>query len=428
MKLVSRAVLVVCALVPLLTPALSCNKMRMPGAGKLGQDCPDLASVEAVGKIDWQAKYNVSAEAAMKFDASLKAAASMRELSKDLESELRDSCNGLAADLGASGGHSTAEAACEAARKAMVDVRGQLSASARIFVNHTPARCSASMDAMAECTASCQADVAPGEVKVECDGGEISGTCGAQCSGRCEVEAGAKCVGTCEGACTANFKGKCNGTCEGKCNGKNVNGRCAGTCTGACDLVAEGACKGECKGSCKIKGKAQCEGTCTGQCSVAFEAPQCTGSAKPPQATASCESGCQAQVEAKVACTPPKVSVVVEGSADAKLASNYKHGLEKHMPNIFKIATGMKNRVANVVASGEAAIKAGKDAAISASSAGVQGAKVAACVGKPFENALSAAASMQASVQISVNVSASASASAGGAASASTAAVATPAG
>src|SRR4030095_14207376 len=107
-------------------------------------------------------------------------------------------------------------------------------ASGKLAVEVVPPKCSASMSAMADCAASCDANIKPGEAKVSCEGGEISGKCEGQCKGTCTVEAGAKCEGscggTCEGSCEANFTGKCDGKCNGKCDGKESKAACAGTC------------------------------------------------------------------------------------------------------------------------------------------------------------------------------------------------------
>lgn len=402
-----------------LTVAPACNKVNLPGGGGVpgrpggGAQCGDFGTTDGIARIDFQGKYKLAADAALRLQASLKAAAALENISSDLEADLMGVCAGLAADLGASGSYGSVKEACDAASAALTDVRGKLGARVAIHVAYTPPVCRASMSAMAECTASCTASVDPGEVKVECEGGKLSGQCSGRCEGRCDVEAGARCSGVCKGECTADFSGRCDGTCNGKCDGKNSTGHCAGKCTGSCDLVADGQCKGTCKGACEIKGKAECSGTCTGSCSVEMQAPQCTGTARPPQASAECQGSCQAQVEAKAECIEPQVSVNVSAAAEADLATRYQAALDKHLPRLLRISIGMKDRLLRVADSAQAAAKAGAEVVKAGASVGVESANLASCVAARVEAAARAAVRVQASVQVSVSVSASATASAG---------------
>jgi hypothetical protein len=391
--------------------ATGCNKLKLPGGGLPQGQCGDFETVDGIAKIDFAGKYKLAADSALKLRASLQAAAALGTMANDIDAQVMSACAGMATDLGGSGSFSDAKAACDAAKAALTDARLKVGVKAAISVGYSPPVCSASMSAMADCSAKCSAEVDPGKVEVTCEGGKLSGECSARCEGSCSVEAGAKCEGQCRGECTANFNGKCDGTCNGKCDGKNTEGHCDGKCVGSCDLVASGSCKGECKGTCELKAKAECGGTCTGSCSVEMKAPQCTGEVTPPKATAECKGSCQAQVEAEVSCTEPKVVVNVMASADAELATRYKSGLEKHLPNILKVSIGMKDRIKGVVENALAAAKAGAEVAKAGASAGMEGANLASCVGARIEAAVKASARIEASVSVSVNVSASATAS-----------------
>lgn len=399
-----------------MTPLLMDCGGGMPGLpGGLPGSCPaDISDPSAI----MQANFGLEAEMEGKIKAALAAGANLKNLAVEVEGDVALACGNLAKDLGATddeiapkeeGPGKKAEAACQAAVAALGKVKA--SAKGSIKVDVVPPKCSASMNAMAECAGECDANIKPGEAKVSCEGGEISGSCEGSCQGSCTVEAGAQCEGTCggscEGTCEANFSGTCSGTCNGKCDGKDSSGKCAGTCEGKCEGGGSGSCGGTCKGkcsaSCTMDGKAECKGTCSGGCSVEMKEPKCSGEVKPPEMSAECKANCDAKVSGKVECVPARVSVKLDGAADAQAAAKLKAAIEKNLPAILKVTLGMKGRlegaVANVKASIEgvqAAVKGGGQAAL----------KVGGC--------LVASLKAQAEASVSINVSVSASASASG--------------
>lgn len=374
--------------------------------------CPDVASVEGIAKVDWANEFKLDAKAGAQLKGGLTAAVNLKGLAAQIDADLKAGCAPLAKDLGGTGEYASGEEACKAAIKAMGDVKAKFGANAKIALDVAAPKCSASIDAYADCAGKCDASVSGGKAKVECKGGEISGTCDAKCEGKCELSAAATCGGTCEGSCDASFKGTCTGTCDGKCDGKNTKGECKGTCEGKCDAGAKGACGGKCGGSCELKAGAECKGTCSGKCSAEFKAPKCSGELEPPKVSAECKASCDAQVSGKVECTPARVKVKVEGAADAKAAAQYVAALEANLPKVLKVAIGMKDRAAGVAAGVKGTIEGVQGAATGMVKGGpTAAARLTACVAAPFKGAFDAAASIKASVNVSVDVKASASAS-----------------
>lgn len=374
-----------------------------------------MVSAVDIAKVDFAAEFKIAADPAHKMKAGIAAAAELRAFAESIDADLREGCGGLAKDLGAGGSFADGKAACEAAIKAMNNVRAKMGASAHVTLSAQPPHCTASMEVMTDCAAECDATVKPGTVKAECEAGKLSGQCDAECSGSCDLSsAGAFCEGTCEGSCEASFKGTCGGECNGKCNGKDTKGACSGTCEGKCESHANGECKGKCGGRCELKGKAKCTGTCNGSCSVQMKAPKCTGEVTPPKMSAECKAHCDAKMEGKVECHPASVAVRIEGAADAKVADNYRAALEKNLPIILKIAVGMAHRAEKAAGSVRAVVEGlqgSVEAVAKTSSDKTAGAKLVACVASPFKGALDAAASVKANVKVSVDVKASASAS-----------------
>jgi hypothetical protein len=388
----------------------------VPGVPGLPGNCPDMANAEAVAKFDWEKEFKLDAKVAGQLKGGLEAAINLQALSAKIDGELAAACNGLGKDLGGKGDAKSAPDACKAAITVMGTVKAKMGANAKLAIDIAPPVCSASMDAMAECAGSCDASVKGGKAEVKCEGGEISGTCDAKCSGSCQMEAAATCSGTCEGSCDASFTGTCGGMCDGKCDGKATAGaggaECKGKCEGKCSAGAKGECKGKCGGSCALKGEAECKGTCSGKCSAEMKAPKCSGKVEPPQMSAECKASCDAKVSGKVECTPARVVLKIEGAADAAAAATYKAAIEKNLPLVLKIAIGMKDRVGEVAGSVKGVVEGAQGAVSGAVSGGpVLAAALTACVAAPFTGALDAAASLQASVDVSVDVKASASAS-----------------
>ncbi|MFZ5891237.1 MAG: hypothetical protein ACOY0T_09315 [Myxococcota bacterium] len=388
----------------------------VPGASDA---CPaNIADAAAIMNTN----FGLQGELEGKVKAALAAGANLQKIAADVEGDVTAACTNLAKDLGVGddalkpaqdGPGKKAEAACNAASKAIGELKAK--AQGKIAVEAKPPVCAASVNAMADCAAKCDATVKPGSVKVDCEGGKMSGKCDAKCEGECTVDAGAKCEGTCSascnGECKAEFNGKCDGNCKGKCDGKDAKGKCAGTCDGKCEGKGNGTCSGECKGECSggctMKAKGECNGTCTGGCSVEFKEPKCTGEVKPPQMSAECKANCDAEVKAKLECTPGHVNVTAQGSADAAAATKLKGALEKNLPALLKVSMGMKSKIGNVAGNVRTSLEGVKAAA---NAGGVAALKAAACVGASLE----AQAKATVSIDVSIKASASASASASG--------------
>ena len=383
----------------------------LPGLSQIpGGSCPaDIANASAI----YSANFGLDAALEGKVKAALAAGANLQGIAADLETQVATACGNLAKDLGATdiepkdkGPGKRAEAACNAAAKALGEIKAKAKGSLKVEVKAP--KCSASVKAMADCAGKCDATVKPGSVKATCEGGEISGKCNAECKGTCTVQAGAKCEGTCGGSCSGTCEGTIDGKCDGKCDGKESKGKpCAGTCDGKCagkaNAACSGTCKGECSASCKMETKGKCAGECSGGCSVDFEAPKCSGEVKPPEMSAECKANCDAEVNAKVECEPAHVTVKLEGAADAAAGTKLKTALEKDLPALLKVTMGMKGRVEKAVGNVKVALEGG-EAAVKGGGTGAL--KVASC----FASSLKAQA--EASVQINVSIKASASASA----------------
>lgn len=392
----------------------------VPGAGDLAKaagGCPDVSSLEAIAKIDFAAEFGLDAKVGGQIKGGLEAAAQLKGFAGKLDADLAAACGGLATDLGKPGTYATGPDACKAAVSAMGDIRGKLGASAKISLFVEPPRCSASLDAMAACVGKCDASVDPGSVEVKCEPGKLSGTCEAECSGSCQMDVAAKCEGKCTGSCDAKFSGTCGGECNGKCDGKSQKGgTCSGKCEGKCSAQAEGTCGGSCSGSCALKAAGKCSGTCSGDCSVAMKAPKCDGKIEPPKASAECNAKCDADISAKLECTPAKVGLNVVGGADAALVAQYKGAIEKNLPAVLKIAIGMKDQAMGVAGNVKTVVEGVQKTVVSLKSDPKVGARLTACVAAPFKAAFDAAASVKANIDVSVEVKASASASASGSA------------
>jgi len=413
-KMVSLPVLITALGSPLL---MNCGKMpsgvpgapAVPGIPGGPGNCPDMASADAVANFDWQKEFKLDAAAAGKLKGGLSAAINLKSLAAEIDGDLKSACGNLAKDLGASGDFADGKSACEAAIKVMGETRAKLGANAKATLVTQPPKCSASMDAYADCAGKCDTTVEGGKAEVKCEKGELSGTCDANCEGKCELASAAKCDGTCEGSCDAHFTGTCQGTCNGKCDGKDSKGECKGKCDGACDAAGKGDCKGKCGGTCQLKASAKCDGQCTGKCSVEMKAPKCTGEVTPPKVSAECKASCDAKVSGKLDCTPAKVVLKVDGASDATVASKYKSAIEKNLPAILKIAIGMKDRANSVAGNVEGVVDSAQGTVKAAASGSpAVGAALTACVAAPFKGAADAAASIKANVNVSVDVKASA--------------------
>lgn len=387
------------------------------GGGLANAACPaNVGSVKSIAN----ANFGLEAEIESRAKAALKAGAQVIEIAAEIEADVLEACTNIATDLGvpkkelkAGEGQSKVEVACKAAASAIADTRASIDAKATVEAE--PPRCRASMDAMADCAAECEADIEPGEVRLECEGGELSGRCEGTCQGSCTVEGTADCQGTCsgecKGKCTGEIVGKCDGTCNGTCEGKNTQGKCDGTCRGKCDGNVEGQCSARCNGgcdaSCEMQAKGECQGTCSGECSVKFEEPKCDGEMKAPEVSAECEAECNAKITAEVDCEPGRFYMNAGVSADTEAVEKLAATLKTNLPTLLRVSVSLKGRLESAVAAAEASVKGIKATVEAAGSDAVQ---VAGC----FVASLQAQARASASIKVSVEASASASASATG--------------
>ncbi len=361
---------------------VNCDGLAIPGA-----DCPAMKDGNFA-----DLKFEGSAEVQGKIKGFLEGVYALDKLAVEMETNLIASCKELGTAIGTDeaklnaevGGGEGAKAVCMAVA---ADVKAKLDASADVSLSIElgEPKCEADITAMTDCFADCGAVIEPGEFEASCEGGEVSGTCEAECTGTCTVEAGAGCEGACGG--------KCTGECEGECAAKNEDGTCAGKC--------DGTCKGECSASCKMEGKADCSGSCSGGCSAELKAPKCSGDFKPPSVSADCQANCTAKTAASATCTPPTIDIKVEGEASADIEALVE-GLTVALPKIVEIQIGMATKL---VATGEALVSAGAELPSVASQAGLQ---AIGCVAIAAEMAVSASASVSVNVEASASVSGSA--------------------
>jgi hypothetical protein len=235
---------------------------------------------------------------------------------------------------------------CAAAVKAIGTFKA--SASGTLSVKFTPPVCSASISAKANCQAKCDVS-GKCDIKAnppQCTGGSLS----VACKGDCTAKAGASlsctgsCGAACSGSCTAQGGVQCTGKCEGTCEGAggagtsgvDAQGNCQGTCKGTCSVTAPnvtctGTCSGKCAGTCK--GSATASVQCDGTCAADFEPIKCEGGKLEGgcKVDAKCDGNCDASVSAKADCSPPQVSIVFTGSANADAAGKLQATLEANL-------------------------------------------------------------------------------------------------
>ncbi|AKT40232.1 hypothetical protein [Chondromyces crocatus] len=408
-KLVTMPVLMLGLASPLL---VNCGSLpALPGplgdVAAAAGGCPEMETGSFA-----DLKFQGGAAVEGKVKGFLEAAFTLDKVVTEMEASLIASCGQLGKDLGMSeeelkvepGGGKGAEKLCSAVA-AKVTAMLQANAEAQIAVEVDPPKCYVPIDFMTSCLGDCGSPVSPGKLEASCKGGEIAGTCEAECKGSCNVEAGAACNGTCkascEGKCEAGFSGTCGGKCDGKCDGKNTKGKCAGKCEGKCDAEAQGTCSGtcdgKCSGSCEMKASAKCDGTCSGGCSAEVKAPKCTGDFEPPNVDISCQMQCTAKGAAEFTCDAPNVRVVAKGKANTDV-NKLIAALQTTLPAIVKIQLGTGKKLATTVAG---VVKSGaeiKDVALKA------GGKAIACIAVAVEASASASASIDVNVKASASV------------------------
>jgi modification target Cys-rich repeat protein len=229
--------------------------------------------------------------------------------------------------------------------------------------------------------AECEAQVDPGSVDITCEGGEIRGTCDAECTGRCAVAIEGSCSGTCEGSC------------EGTCSARNADGSCAGTCDGTCH------------GECVVDAQASCSGECRGGCSVEYREPYCTGTLRRPTASARCRASCDARIEASARCTPGETNISIDGGMDAASQARYAQVQAAIREGVSAILA-IRTRVQRLSTAGAEIVRTAPEIPEAAATVSIG---AVACATAAAATCAEAAASVSVSVEVSVSVSASAS-------------------
>jgi hypothetical protein len=356
--------------VPLLASA--CNSDNPLSSVADGLCCKTFVVGADLSGQDFGLKGEVKGE----FVALAQASADLSAVANGALTDVGVACESLARDTGASDAKIAEVEAKSATDRpgawcdlAAATISANFSATgkfkATLSVDLQPPKCSASVEAQANCEASCSVSgQCTADAMVSCEGGKLptvdcTGSCEAEVKGG-EISCTGSCSGTCKGTCTATADAAidCNGKCDGTCtvdgtaasgSGVQADGTCKGKCDGTCSAgaTAKVDCKGTCNGSCDAKCTATSPSAkfeCNGKCDVtAGTPPKCEGSAELDcDVSADCKANCSASVKAKAQCTPPSVAVVLDakGSLDtdakAQLAVAVA-SLETNLPQIFVV-------------------------------------------------------------------------------------------
>jgi len=321
---------------------------------------------------------------AAKLEAFFRATASFHEAALQAASELMTACQSTGRALGMTDAELTGDlrTVCTAAHDRLASELTALRASYTVRVEAEPPHCEVSVEAYGSCMAECEAQVDPGEVQITCEGGEIRGTCDAQCTGRCAADVSGQCSGVCEGSCV--------GTCSAYAGD--------GSCAGACD--------GNCQGRCVVEAQASCSGECRGGCSVEYREPYCTGRVRRPSASARCRASCDARIEAQARCTPGRAQIAIDGGLDAEQQARLVR-VQTAMREGVSAILALRERVRRLNESGAEIIRLAPqipEAAMAVSLGAV------ACATAAAAATAEAAGSLTVSVEVSVSFSASVSA------------------
>ena len=358
-----------------------------------GLGCSDIADIaEGCNEFRADAQWGANLDIDFRVKSFMGASGAFITLADEMMADVTAACQGIAkatnrdeTKWSSLEGAKRLEAVCAEAELGFDEVI-KANANVQLVALVEGGKCEASLDASAECNARCDVSgqCTPAQLEAKCEPGKLAGSCKAECRGACSADVGA--TVECRGSCSA----VCNGKCAGECSSGDSN-----NCNGRCD----GTCEGTCSGACELEANAavQCDGTCRGECSVEFEAPHCEGKITPPECEldADCQASCNAQVQAKASCTPPKVTIELAGGATADLQA-LAAALEEHLPKL----------IVNGIERGQAALDAGQ--VLVEVGGNLEGALTSS--GKAFVCATQAAtASLNASVEVKVSVEASAS-------------------
>jgi hypothetical protein len=341
-----------------------------------------------------RADFGASA-AASEFEAFMAATYEFHQAADEAQQSLLVACQTMgqrlempAAELQGEGGPEGTRAVCQAVvakiRSEMDAVRAE-TANTTFEVRATPPRCEARFDAYASCAAECDVNIQPGQLEIQCEGGEIRGGCSGQCSGSCAVDVNARCTGTCEGSC------------DGTCSATAADGTCAGRCDGTCS------------GRCVAEASAQCTGECRGSCSVEWERPYCTTDYEPPQVDAECRAACEARVEASMECTPGSTELVVTNPPSGETLARIERLRAAVAAGLAQVHV-VRARMERLRDSGGDVLRHVQRLPNTVQAVGISAAACAAAAGADLTQSMSSAS---VTLDVSVSVSASFSATAG---------------
>jgi hypothetical protein len=389
-----------------ITQDLCCTDFR-PGT--------DMAKVEFVG----------DAEVNGEFVAFAQAAGDISAVASGAVADVTGACMNIATDLGddpKAAGDKTGKDALDFWCAEAVQRLNAVSVKGALSFQIAPPSCSVSVQAEASCQARC--DVSGGcNIKAtppKCTGGTLQ----ISCKGNCNVSASAPTI-DCTGACT----GQCSGTCEAgggasvDCNG-TCNGQCTAKAGGGTGIQGDGTCQGSCSGTCALKADAKvaCTGTCSGKCDASCHASpgqasvKCSGSCDADYQPVSCEGGkleggcqvdancqanCNASASARAECRPPRVDIVVTGSAQG--LADVAATLSKNLPALLVVAQARGQAfldLAKTVASGAADISASGKIDVKGTACLTAALSAAGEAGVEFGDALNQSGSVLASVGI----------------------------
>jgi hypothetical protein len=376
------------------------------GAGvQGGGDVSAGGGAMGVSEACTSASYGAT-ENAQAFSAFLVASGAFIRAATEIDSTLVSSCRGLGSDLGMSDAEMTANGAdtrsiCTAVNaKVRAEMDVIRSAQIRTHVESTPPVCKTRVDEYTQCIQRCQPTVVrEGRVETQCTGGELRGTCGAQCTGRCAVEVNGQCGGACEGTCSGSCTGMCEGACQGTCASRDAQGNCHGACQGTCYGRCSAGCTGSCQGRCEATAQASCGGECRGGCSVEYQQPVCTGRIVPPEIRTECRESCDTVQVSSRECTPGQTRIIIDGTAAADAAERARRLSDAVAARGSQILA-LGARVRELTAAGATMVRNGGGFARSTVELGASAAGCAA-------QAVAALPAATARVSVAVNVSVS---------------------
>jgi hypothetical protein len=356
------------------------------------------------------AQLDVDANVKTFVQASAELKAAVGRIKVDVKSACVDICHRLEVpdtwsahgDDDASISNDQGTGACDQAAHNIDLIMRDAKATANFALIVTEPKCTIDADVQASCEGSCHAEASckPGQIDVvtRCDPGQLSVQCEGTCNASAVCEGTAEVAAQCEGTCDAT----CNGTCMGTCISETAAlGTNEATCNGKCKGTCMGSCSGECHVTAQSGVSCGASATCRGGCTGTFTAPKCETELKalPPEchADATCQVSCSSRAQASAHCTQPKVTLVANVTASAKIPA-LKAAIETNFPKLVMAARTegpiIQKAVANMAASGSAVVN----------SSSTLGAKSIACAATAAEVAASASVSVNVSVKGSAKV------------------------